>query len=339
MGGFPPFTLTSPPKMKGEIGMTHIVTGGAGFIGSHLVDRLCAADDVVRVIDNFERGTLFNLQKAIRTGNMHFHRVDLSKERIPMSRLDVVWHLAAKVRGIEYNRFNQYDMLVKNLAINYNVIESVRRQQPRLFVYVSTACVYPHDAPVPTPESAGDIGNPEPTNHGYGVAKWVGEQMVKHLIKEHNQKCLIVRFFNAFGERDYYDNESSHVAPALIRRVMEGENPVVVWGTGDQTRALVDARDIAKALELLSATEQAQGKIVNIGHERDISIRELAETIVRLSGRDVELKFDTSKPDGYPRRAADTTLLRELIGWVPDTPLEDTLGRMIAEFERGEAHT
>lgn len=313
--------------------MTHIVTGGAGFIGSHLVDRLCDAGDTVRVIDNFERGSLFNLQNAIRTGKMHFHNVDLSKERIPLSRLDVVWHLAAKVTGIEYNRFNQYDMLATNLAINYNVIESVRRQQPRLFVYVSTACVYPHDAPVPTPESAGDIGNPEPTNHGYGVAKWVGEQMVKHLTREHNVPCVIVRFFNAFGGRDHYDEGSSHVAPALIRRVMDGENPVVVWGTGNQTRALVDAEDIAKALVLLSATEQAHGQIVNIGHEREVSIRELAETIVRLSGRDVRLEFDRTRPDGYPRRAADTTLLRELVGWVPDTPLEVTLEKMLADYQ------
>ena len=313
--------------------MTHIVTGGAGFIGSHLVDGLCEAGEIVRVLDNFERGSLFNLQKAIRTGKMHFHNVDLSKERIPLSRLDVVWHLAAKVTGIEYNRFNQYDMLATNLAINYNVIESVRRQQPRLFVYVSTACVYPHDAPVPTPESAGDIGNPEPTNHGYGVAKWVGEQMVKHLTREHNVPCVIVRFFNAFGNRDHYDEGSSHVAPALIRRVMDGEDPVVVWGTGNQTRALVDAEDIAKALVLLSATEQAYGQIVNIGHEREVSIRELAETIVRLSGRGVELQFDTSKPDGYPRRAADTTLLRELVGWVPDTPLETTLEKMLADYQ------
>lgn len=328
--------------------MTHIVTGGAGLIGSHLVDALVADGGEVRVIDNFIRGSMENLRGSMRTGLVTVKTMNLESGGIPILPSDVVWHLAAKVTGIEYNRHNQYDMLQSNLAMNYNVIESVRRGKPKLFVYVSTACVYPHDAPVPTPESAGDVGDPEPTNHGYGVAKWLGEQMVKHLTIEHNVPCVIVRFFNAFGERDYYDEATSHVAPALIRRVMEGENPVTVWGSGNQTRALVDAEDIATALVRLHdfmVTPQTlyEGKypcpiIVNIGHEREVSIRELAETIVRLCGKDVELEFDTSKPDGYARRAADTTLLRRLIGWVPDTPLEDTLERMVREFQDGRAH-
>jgi nucleoside-diphosphate-sugar epimerase len=324
----------------------HIVTGGAGFIGSHLVDVLLEKGEQVRVIDDFSRGSFANLQDAIKSDQFQFKRLDLETNGFPIGRLDTVWHLAAKVTGIEYNRHNQYDMLQTNLAINHNVIESVRRQKPRLFVYVSTACVYPHDAPVPTPESAGDIGNPEPTNHGYGVAKWVGEQMVKHLSREHNVPCLIVRFFNAFGKRDYYDEGTSHVAPALIRRVLEGEDPLTVWGTGNQTRALVDAKDIAKALvrlywKLTTLETIYEGKYddyperpwaVNIGHEREISIRELAETIVDTCGKSIGISFDTSKPDGYPRRAADTTFLRKLIGWVPDTPLEETIAAMVEEY-------
>lgn len=329
--------------------MTHIVTGGAGMIGSHLVDALVADGAEVRVIDNFIRGSMENLRGSMKTGQVTVKTMNLESGGIPILPSDVVWHLAAKVTGIEYNRHNQYDMLHSNLAMNYNVIESVKRGKPALFVYVSTACVYPHDAPIPTPESAGDIGNPEPTNHGYGVAKWVGEQMVRHLSREHNVPCVIVRFFNALGERDYYDHATSHVAPALIRRVMEGENPVTVWGSGRQTRALVDAGDIAKALLKLydfMITPQTlyEGKydrplIVNIGHEREVSIAELVEMIVRICGKDVGYEFDTSKPDGYPRRAADTTLLRRLIGWVPDTPLEETLGRMVQEFREGKAHT
>lgn len=330
----------------------HIVLGGAGMIGSHLVDALVARGERVRVIDNFIRGSMENLRESMRTGRVEVKVMDLENTGFPIRSDDVVWHLAAKVTGIEYNRHNQYDMLRSNLAINYNVIESVRSQHPKLFTYVSTACVYPHDAPVPTPESAGDIGNPEPTNHGYGVAKWVGEQMVKHISREHNVPCVIVRFFNALGERDYYDYETSHVAPALIRRVMEGENPLTVWGTGTQTRALVDAKDIVRALlrlhdRMLTDETMYEGKypegpfVVNIGHEREVSIAELAETIVRLCDRKVtpDIHFDTTKPDGYARRAADTTFLRGLIGWVPDRPLEDTLAEMVKEFREGRAHT
>lgn len=319
--------------------MMHIVTGGAGFIGSHLVDALVAQGEQVKVIDNFTRGSMENIRQSMRTGRVEVKVMNLENERFALRSDDVVWHLAAKVTGIEYNRYHHYDMLRANLALNYNVIEAVRKQQPSLFVYVSTACVYPHDAPVPTPEGAGEIGNPEPTNHGYGVAKWLGEQMVKHLSREYGIPCVIVRFFNAFGERDYYDKETSHVAPALIRRVLDGERPLTVWGSGKQTRALVDAKDIAKALLKIAAfMPVVEPLIVNIGHEREISIKELAETIVRICDVDVEIVFDTSRPDGYPRRAADTTLLRNLIDWVPDTPLEDTITAMVREYRQNRAH-
>ena len=317
-------------------GMRAAVTGGCGFIGSHLVERLEAGGAEVVVIDDLSRGMNIPQRAAL-------WEADLTKGCPVLHNFDVVFHLAAKVTGIEYNRFHHYDMLMTNLAITQNVVEAVRRGKPDLFVNVSTACVYPHDAKVPTPESAGELGNPEPTNYGYGVAKWAGEQMARFLHKEHGIPVITVRFFNAFGPRDYYDEETSHVAPAIIRRVLEGQDPVVVWGTGKQTRALVDARDIAEALARLTEAVR-HGDLplprmltLNIGHQREVSIRELAETIVRLSGKSPELVFDVTKPDGYARRAADTTLLNNLIGWVPDRPLEETLGDMVAEFERGEA--
>jgi len=325
------------------------VLGGAGFIGSHLVDRLVAGDYHVNIVDNFSRGSHANIEQAVATGNVTVRQLNLEHSKPALWSSDVVFHLAAKVTGIEYNRGHHYDMLMTNLAITKNVIESVEVAKPKLFVYVSTACVYPHDAPVPTPESAGDVGNPEPTNHGYGVAKWVGEQMVKHLSRECGIPCLIVRFFNAFGPRDYYDKETSHVAPALIRRVMEGENPVTVWGSGNQTRALVDARDIAKALVLLMdwATQDQtmyEGKyppgpfVFNIGHQREVSIKQLVETILWVCDAKRDVVFDTSKPDGYARRAADTTRLLETIGFVPNMSLEKTLHDMVWEYEQGRAH-
>lgn len=317
----------------------HIITGGAGFIGSHLVDALVTRGDSVKVIDNFSRGSLGNLATAMPTGRLQVTRLDLEKYGFACGSEDIVWHLAAKVAAIEYNRKNQYEMLRSNLAMAYHAVESARKQKPKLFVYVSTACVYPADAPVPTPESAGDICNPEPTNHGYGVAKWTGEQMVKHLANEHNVPCVIVRGYNAIGPRDYYDKETSHVVPALIRRVMEGENPLVVWGSGKQTRVFVDARDIAKALVMLADCPAAHNaQPINIGHEREVSIAQLVDTIVEVCGKDVGYTFDTSRPDGHERRAADTTRLRSLIDWVPNRPLVGSISDMVAEFQEGRAH-
>jgi len=314
----------------------HIVTGGAGFIGSHLVDALVARGERVRVVDNFSRGSMANIVDAMKTGLVTISKVNLENYGLPCRSDDIVWHLAAKVTNIEQNRKGHYEMLRANLNLNYNVIESVRKNRPRLFVYASTACIYPEDAPVPTPESAGTICNPEPTNHGYGVAKWVGEQMVRHLNMEHNVPCVIVRFFNAIGKRDYYD-ESAHVVPALIRRVMEGENPVTVWGSGQQTRVFVDARDIATALvklyDHMLKAKYTEPPVVNIGHPREISVAELVQMIVGLCGKDVGYVFDTLKPDGHPRRAADVSKLFSLIGWVPNMPLEDTIRDMIAEYK------
>lgn len=305
------------------------------MIGSQLCKRLVVAGANVTGLDNNERGR--NL-----TPGVHHYNFDLVEDTIEGSGswafedAEVVFHLAAKVTGIEYNRFHHLDMMQRNLAINWAVTEKVRDYNPHLYVFVSTACVYPHDAPVPTPESCAEVCDCERSNHGYGIAKWVGEQQARYLALELGIPTLIVRFFNAFGPNDYYDEETSHVAPALIRRVLEGEDPLVVWGTGNQTRALVDCRDIAKALMLLGEKAEFTSDhpllVANIGHKREVSIRELAETICRLAGKSPRIVFDDSRPDGYPRRAADTWLLENLLGWVPDTPLEVTLADMIAEY-------
>jgi GDP-L-fucose synthase len=327
------------------------------MIGSHLADALVARGEQVLVIDNFSRGSIANIAKAADTGLLKVRHLNLADSGFSIQPDDVVWHLAAKVAGIEYNRTHQYDMLQSNLAINYNVIESVRKQKPHLFVYVSTVCVYPHDAPVPTPESAGDVGNPEPTNHGYGVAKWLGEQMVKHLSKEHNQACLILRFNNVCGPRDYYDDKTSHVIPALIKRTLSGENPVVVWGSGKQTRVFVDVRDVANILVKLyplipplyestayacrwktigNVLKETGPLVINIGHDREVSIAEVIDTIVRQSGLDVGYEFDTSKPDGHARRMPDVSLLKSILGWLPNRALSDTIADMIEDY-RGRA--
>lgn len=324
------------------------VTGGAGFIGSHLVDRIVALKTTDYgvcvnppvVVDNFSRGVVSNVHYCAKINN-----VDLAEKPPSCNCVNaaVVFHLAAKVTGIHYNMSHHLDMMNSNLRINTNLSQTLRLSHPKFLVWVSTACVYPSNAQVPTPESAAAVCNPEPTNFGYGVAKWVGEQQAYYLSQEYGIPTLVVRFFNAFGPRDYYDRETSHVAPALIRRVMEGDDPLVVWGSGDQTRALVDARDIAKCLtalvERLIVDENFKFGEVNIGHASEVSIRELANTItdrvaVALCQCKPGIVFDTSKPDGYSRRAADTSKLHDLIGFIPSTPLVETIDDMLVDYVR-----
>jgi nucleoside-diphosphate-sugar epimerase len=325
-------------------GQKVVVTGGAGFIGSHLVELLVERGADVMVIDNLSRGNLDNLRAVAR--DITLAKIDLENRVPTFDRDAVVFHLAAKVAGIQYNRTHQLDMLNSNMRINNHVLRAAEAFPPKLLVVASTACVYGHDAPVPTPESAAN-GDIEPTNYGYGLAKWVMEKQATFLHQEQGIPVAIPRFFNAIGTRDYYD-ETAHVVPALIKRAVDGENPFVVWGTGKQTRTFVDAADIAKALVLLAECEAAHdAQPVNIsssvessGAISTISIDELAGKILWLCGYGyTEIEHDLTKPDGHSERRADVTRLRELVGWIPDTPLIETLDDMIKDYRGCHAQT
>lgn len=317
-----------------------LVTGGAGMIGSHLTELLLAAGAEVTVLDDCSRGSRRNIPEGaeFHWGRLGDYRYYPEIKTQSFIGADVIFHLAARVTGIEYNRTHQLEMMQANLLINADVAYLIAAVKPERYIYVSTACVYPHDAPLPTPEDWGEICNPEPTNYGYGVAKWVGEQQAKFIHREVGIPTAIVRFFNAAGPRDYYDWETSHVIPALIRRFLEGHDPVVVWGTGLQRRVFVDCRDLAEGL-LLIAEKGCDGQPTNIGHAHDIAIGDLVYLIRKRIARgrygwQPQVEFDASKPDGYPARAADTTRLKRLTsGWLPKIPLVDTLDDMIADYK------
>lgn len=313
-----------------------VVTGGAGFVGSHLVEQLVTAGADVTVADDLSRGSLARLA-AVRDG-VRFLRTDVGFPDGADSATrgqEIVLNLAAKVTGIEYNRFHNADMFTENMRIANAMMEAAARNGVGRFLVVSTACIYPNDAHVPTQEDEGGRGAPEPTNEGYGWAKRMSEQLGRYYASETSMQVAIVRPFNAYGPRDHWDEETSHVVPALIDRVLRGDDPVVVWGSGDQTRAFLHCRDAATGMKLVAERADSSAP-VNIGHDVEISIRELAETILHLTGRRASLHFDLSKPDGYPRRAADTTRLREVTGWVPEITLEQGLREMIDEYQAAE---
>lgn len=315
-----------------------VVTGGAGFIGSHLVDALVGrGTKEVVVVDNFCRGGWMNIGPAMKSGRVKVRQLNLTNQKPAIWPGTIVFHLAARITNIEANQKDHLGMMQANLAINNSITEAVQAGA-KLYIPISTVCVYPHDAPVPTPENAGDACYPEPTNEGYGIAKWVQEKQAQFLHDELGIPAVVPRFSNAIGLRDYYDWQSSHVVPALIRKAHEHEE-IVVWGTGQQTRSFIDAKDIAKALIMLAEMPEAHdGRPVNIGHDREISMAELVFLILKLADLDVPVRFDTSKPDGHKRRAVDNSRLKRLIGWAPDTPLEDTIAAMIDEYRTGRAH-
>lgn len=309
------------------------VTGGAGFIGSHLVELLLEEGAAVTVADSLVRGSLDRLNAV--AGHYQFIQVDvgtLDGALAATRNAEIVMNLAARVAGIEYNRLHNADMFSSNMQITMAMLEGAARNGTGRFLVVSSACVYPGDAAVPTPESEGNRGSPEPANEGYGWAKRMAEQLGRFYAREGTMEVVICRPFNAYGPRDHWDERTSHVIPALMKRVLGGEDPIIAWGSGNQTRAFLHARDAALGMKLLTENV-SQPTPVNIGHDCDVSIRELLSTILRLTGRSPEVVFDTRKPDGDPRRAADPTLLRQLTGWVPGFPLEDGLVEMAKEYE------
>jgi len=306
-----------------------LVTGGAGFIGSHVVEKLIGMGANVRILDRISDGKLKYieyLKKDIEI--IRGECADPATALTACTSMDVVMNLAAHVGGIEYNRTHQATMLHDNSEIALSMIEAARKADVERFLVVSSACVYPHDAIVPTPESEGTRGEPEPTNSGYGWAKRYAELLGKLYAEEYNMKVGIVRPYNAYGPRDHFSPESSHVIPALIARVASGENPVVVWGSGKQTRAFLYVEDFADGL-IQSIEQYPVPDPVNIGTDEEISIGDLVKMIITISGKKSDIQFDTTKPDGSPKRNSDNSKVKEKVGFCAKISLKEGLQKTI----------
>ena len=309
-----------------------LVAGGAGFIGSYLVDLLVDDGAEVTVADNLSRGRLENLAHV--AGQIAFHNVDLRYlhhcERV-CSGQDVVMNLASPAFGVEYSMTHHGEMLTDVTRVGFNVLDAARRKRVRRFLVVSSSCVYPDDAGVPTKEEA-LRGAPETVNVGYGWGKRMVELQGQYYAREYGMEVAIARPFNAYGPRDSFERGKAHVMPALIEKIVSGNDPVVVWGSGNQTRSFVHGKDFAMGLKLITE-HYAVADPVNVGHDRETTIRELAQRILKITGSSSKLVFDTTKPEGAIRKSADVTKLREVThGFTPQITLDEGLEEMINYF-------
>jgi len=308
-----------------------LVTGGCGMVGSYVTEILVKEGALVRVADNLSRGSRDFIAPVLKQVDFQQRDLmDLNACREVCRDQEVVLNLVAKVTGIEYNRTHQAEMFETNLILQRNVTHAAAESGAKRLLQVSTACIYPHDAKVPTPESEGDRGTPEPTNEGYGWAKRMGEKLAEYYSRETPMQCVIVRPFNAYGPHDNFHEKESHVIPALIHRVLRGDNPVVIWGSGNQKRVFVHARDLARGM-VLCAEKAPAADPINIGHDQMVSIKELFAVICKVLGKNPHAQYDTTKPEGYPTRGSDVTKLKKYTGFVPATSLEDGV-REIAEW-------
>lgn len=310
-----------------------LVTGGSGFIGSHVVEKLVKKGANVTILDYLKPGKDKNLKTVMKDIKVVMGSCTDPEMALKASRKqDIVMNLAARVGGIEYNRNHQATMLRDNLQIGTVMLEAARQADVERFLVVSSACVYPHNCSVPTPENEGFVDEPEPTNGGYGWAKRMAEKLGIYYAEEFGMKIGIVRPYNCYGPRDHFDPEKSHVIAALIKRIMEGENPVKVWGSGTQTRAFLYVEDLADGM-ILGIEKYPVPDPINLGTDEEVSIKDLVHKIVKISGLKSKIVFDTTKPDGSPRRKSDNQKAFQNTGFQPRVSLDEGLIRTIEWYK------
>jgi len=291
-----------------------VVTGGDGFLGRYVVRRLRDAGARHIEVPTVEQYDL------VKKGDI----VRMYDDMKP----DVVIHLAAVVGGIGANRMHPGRFFYENLMMGVQLIEHGRLRGIEKFVAIGTVCAYPKFAPVPFKEQDLWTGYPEETNAPYGLAKKMLLVQSQAYRQEYGFNSIFLLPVNLYGPGDNFDPASSHVIPALIKKCIDaieaGADSIECWGTGQASREFLYAADAAEGIVL--ATQHYNGPDpVNIGTGSEITIRELTETIVRLTGFEGRIRWDPSKPDGQPRRRLDTSRARECFGFEARTRLEDGL--------------
>ncbi len=295
-----------------------IVTGGAGFLGAHVVAELEArgARDVV-----VPRSAACDLRKEADTRRL-----------FDEARPDLVIHLAARVGGIGANRRHPGTFFRDNMQMGVNVIEEARRHATPKLVVAGTICAYPKFAPVPFREDDLWNGYPEETNAPYGIAKKALLVMAQSYRQEFGLNAVVLFPVNLYGPRDNFDLEDSHVIPAMIRKFDEakraGKASTTLWGDGTPTREFLYVDDAAQAI-LLAAERYDGSDPVNVGAGFEISMKDLARTISDLVGYTGAIEWDTTRPNGQPRRMLDVSRARERFGFAAKTPLAEGLRRTI----------
>lgn len=301
------------------------VAGHRGMVGSALVRRLQALGHRRVVTRTHQELDLLD-QRAVHAF-------------LAQEKPDYIFIAAAKVGGIHANNVYRADFIYQNLMIEANLIHGAHLAGVSSLMFLGSSCIYPKLAPQPLREEALLTGLLEPTNEPYAIAKIAGIKLCEAYNDQFGHRYVSVMPTNLYGPNDNYDLHNSHVLPALIRKAHEaklrGDASLVVWGTGTPMREFLYADDLADACVHLMA-QGYSGPLVNIGTGSDVTIRELAETVLEVVGFEGSLVFDTSKPDGTPRKLMDVSRLAGL-GWTAKTPLKTGIALAYQDFLRRHA--
>jgi GDP-L-fucose synthase len=302
-----------------------MVTGGRGFLGKYVVRKLQeqGAQVFIADIDRYDLRHLEDIRRALSESRPH-----------------LVIHLAARVGGIGANREHPAEFFYDNLMMGVPLLHESWVAGVDKFVALGTICCYPKFTPLPFREENLWDGYPEETNAPYGLAKKMLLVQSQAYRQQYGFNSIFLMPVNLYGPGDNFDLASSHVIPALIRKCLEarerGDDHIVAWGDGSPTREFLYVADAAAGI-VLAAERYNQSSPVNLGSGYEISIRDLLETIARLTGFEGKIVWDTSKPNGQPRRCLDTSKAERLFGFTAKTPFEEGLRRMIEWYRHREA--
>jgi GDP-L-fucose synthase len=314
-----------------------IVTGGAGFLGSFVVEKLKdrgAAEIIVPRIEDYDLVDINHINRLFDDV------LGTSQPSTSQPSNLIIIHLAALAGGIGANRSRPADFFYINLMMGVQLMHEAWKRGVGKFTAIGTICAYPKFTPLPFKEDNLWDGYPEETNAPYGLAKKMLLVQAQAYREQHGYNAIYLLPVNLYGPRDNFNLETSHVIPALIRKCIEaqdrGDKQVVLWGDGSPTREFLYVEDAVEGI--LLATENYNGsEPVNLGSGMEISIKDLAELIARLTGFDGEFVWDTSKPNGQPRRALDVRRAKEYFGFQAQMPFEEGLRRTIAWYRENQA--
>jgi GDP-L-fucose synthase len=293
-----------------------LITGGHGFLGSHLIKKLKKLQP----------------KKILAPTSKDFDLKTLKACREIVKNIDIVIHLAAKVGGIGYNQSIPGEMFYDNLIMGAQLMEEARKAGVKKFVTIGTVCAYPKFAQIPFEEDDLWNGYPEETNAPYGMAKKMLLVQGQAYRQQYNFNAIYLLPVNMYGPGDNFNEKSSHVIPALIKKFVEAKEKnkkkVVVWGTGKATREFLYVKDCVRAI-ILATGKYNNPDPVNIGSSHEISIKDLAKLIKKLTNFKGKIIWDKSKPDGQPRRKLDITLAKKYFGFESKTDFNEGLKKTI----------
>ena len=331
-----------------------IVTGGAGFLGSFVIQKLVergVTDILVPRIEYYDLKNRDSIEQLLDDGLQPADKLPAHLRpdgiNLPPSTFNfkpenlVIIHLAANVGGIGANREHPAEFFYDNLVMGVELMHQAWQRGVGKFVAIGTVCAYPKFTPVPFKEDDLWTGYPEETNAPYGLAKKMMLVQAQAYRQQYGFNAIYLLPVNLYGPRDNFNLQTSHVIPALIRKAIEaqdrGDKELVAWGDGSPTREFLYVEDAADGI--VTAAEKYNGpEPVNLGSGYEISIKDLTEMIIRLTGFEGKLVWDTEKPNGQPRRGLDVSRAKEYFGWQAQVPFEEGMRRTIEWYKENHAN-